>query len=83
MATERFIRDMNMCAICAGNSKDAEGGKIDKDLMTVYANVLPICDICKSLGEKTLVGRYINNGKEIQQRFDDQNLRSMAAAARI
>ncbi len=77
MATEGFIRYMITCAICAGNSIDAEGGKIDKDLMTVYATMLPICDICKSLGEKTFVGRYTSNGKTTQQRFD-QNLRSMA-----
>ncbi len=71
MATEGFIRDINICAICAGNSKDAEGVKIDKDLMTVYAIMLPICDdICKSLGETTLLGHYTNDGKAIQQRFD-------------
>ena len=37
-------------------------------------------DTCKSSGEKTLVGRYTNNGQAIQQRFD-QNLRSIAVAA--
>jgi hypothetical protein len=79
MAAEGFNRDINLCAICAGKTNDAEGGKINPDLKLVYANVLPICDTCKSLGEKTLVGRYTNNGKAIQQRFD-QNLRSMAVA---
>ncbi len=59
---------MNLCVICAGKSNDAEGGKINTDLKTVaYANVLPICDTCKSLGEKTLVGRYNNTGKAIQR----------------
>ncbi len=80
MATEGFIRDMNLCAICAGKSNDADGGKIDLDLTAVYATVLPICDTCKSCGEKTLVGRYTNIGKAIQQRFD-QNLRSINVAA--
>ena len=79
MATEGFIRDINLCAICAGKSNDADGGKIDHDLKTVYATVLPICDTCKSSGEKTLVGRYTNNGKAIQLRFD-QNLRYIAVA---
>ena len=80
MAAEGFIRDINLCAICAGKSNDAEGGKIDPDLKMVYASVLPICGTCKSLGHKILVGRYTNNGKAIQQRFD-QNLRSVAVAA--
>ncbi len=80
MATEGFIRDINLCVICAGKSNDAEGGKIDPDLKMVYASVLPICGTCKSLGHETLVGRYTNNGKAIQQRFD-QNLRSVAVAA--
>ena len=35
-----FIRDINLCAICYGKISDAEGGKIDPDLLKVYANVL-------------------------------------------
>ncbi len=79
MTLEGFIRHMNLCAICAGKSNDADGGKIDPDLTAVYATVLPICDTCKSRGEKTLVGRYTNNGKAIQQRFD-KNLWSIDVA---
>ena len=45
MAVVGFIRDINnLYAICAGKSNDAESGKIDPDLKTVYANVLSICD---------------------------------------
>jgi hypothetical protein len=45
MIAKGFIRDINLCAICAGKSNDAEGGKVNPDLKTVYANVLiPICD---------------------------------------
>ena len=66
MVTKGFIRDIHLCAICAGKSNYADGGKIDLDLKTVYATVLPICDACKSRGEKTLVGLYTNNGKAIQ-----------------
>ena len=68
MATEGFIRDINLCAICAGKFNDADGGKIDLALNTVYTTVLPIsaiCDTCKNRGENTLVGRYTNNGKAI------------------
>ncbi len=36
MAAEGFIRDINLCAICAGKSNDAEGGKIDPNLKMVY-----------------------------------------------
>jgi hypothetical protein len=79
MATEGFIRDINLCAICAGKFNDADGGKIDPDLRTVYAAVLPICDTCKRRGEKTLVSRSTNNGKAIQYRFD-QHLRSIVVA---
>ena len=77
MTTVGFIRDINLFAACAGKTNGAEGGKIDPDLLKVYANVLPICNTCKSFGEKTLVGRYTNNGKAIQQRFD-QNIRSIS-----
>ncbi len=80
MSATGFTWDIKLCAICAGKSNNAEGGKIDPDLLNVYANVLPICNTCKSVGEKTLVGRYTNNGKAIQQRFD-QSLRSMAVEA--
>ncbi len=79
MATQGFIRYINLCVICASKSEDADGGKIDPDLKMVYANVLPICDTCKSRGEKTFVGRYTNNGKAIRQ-FIDQNLRSIDVA---
>ena len=80
MATKAgFIRGINVCAICAGKTNDADGGKIDPDWKTVYATMLPICDTCKSRGDQTLVGRYTNNGKAIQQR-SDQNLRSIVAA---
>ena len=51
MATEGFIRDINVCDICAGKSNDAVGGKIDLDLKTVYATVLLVFDTCKSRGE--------------------------------
>ncbi len=70
MATKGFIREINLCAICAGKSNDADGGKIDLDLKTVYSTVIPICDTCKSHREQTLVGRYTNNGNAIQHRFD-------------
>jgi hypothetical protein len=80
MATQGFISDINLCAICAGKSNDADGGEIGYlDLKTVYATVLPICDTCKSRKEKTLVGRQTNNGKAIQQRAD-QSLRSIIVA---
>ena len=40
------------------NFNEYDTWKIDPDLLKVYANVLPICNTCKSVGEKTLVGRY-------------------------
>jgi len=62
------------------NFNEYDTWKIDPDLLKVYANVLPICNTCKSVGEKTLVSQYTNNGKTIQQRFD-QNLRLRAVEA--
>ena len=83
MATASFIRDIRLCAICAGKSNDVDGGRKDRScdaLKTVYAMVLPICDTCKNRGETTLVGRNTNNGKAIQQLFD-QNLRFIVVAS--
>ena len=80
MVAAGFTNDIKLCAICAGKPNDAEGGKIDLDLQKIGEKVLTICNACKSFGEKTLVGRYIHNGKAIQQRFD-QNLLSMAGEA--
>jgi len=66
-----FIRDLTICAIYASTSHDSEGGKVDVALKTVYANVLPICDTCKSKCAKTMVGgRHNHNGKTIQQGLD-------------
>ncbi len=39
-------------------------------LKTVYANMLPICDTCKTRGAKIMVGRRNHNGKTIQQGLD-------------
>ena len=64
MATKDYIRDMNLCAICAGMFDDTEGGKVDSLLKSVYAVVPPICDICKSRGGKSLAGRYKHNGRK-------------------
>ncbi len=72
IAAKSFIRDLSICSICAGISHDPEGGKIETVLKNVYANVLPICDTCKSQGAKTLVGRHNHDGKTIQQRLDKQ-----------
>ena len=81
IAAKSFIRDLTICAICAGTSHDSEGGKVDGVLKTVYANVLPICDTCKSQGAKTMVGRHNHNGKAIQQGLDKQR-REKAVVAR-
>jgi hypothetical protein len=51
MAAAGFTRDIKLCAICAGKSNDAKSGKIDPDLLKAYANLLPICNTCKSFGE--------------------------------
>jgi hypothetical protein len=82
IAAKSFIKDLSICSICAGTSHDPEGGKIDKVLKTVYANVLPICDTCKSQGAKTLVGRHNHNGKTIQQHLDKQRREEALAARR-
>ena len=81
MATKDYIRDMNLCALCAGMSEDIEGGKVDPLLKSVYATVLPICDTCKSRGGKALVGRHKHNGHAIQDRLEKQR-RAKAVAAR-
>ena len=81
MATKGFIRDINLCAICAGKSNDADGGKIDPNLTAVCATVFPICDTCKSQGGKALVGRHKHNEHAIQERLDQQR-RAKALAAR-
>ena len=80
MVAEGDIRDLDMCAICAGTSHDALGGKVDPTLETIYGIVLPICTICKKQGAKTLVGRYCSNGRAIEKRLD-QTRRAEAAAA--
>ena len=82
MATMDYIRDMNLCAICAGMSTvDTEGGHVDPLLKSVYAAVLPICDTCKIRVGKALVGRHKHNGDAIQERLDQQR-RAKAVAAR-
>ena len=81
MATKDYIRDMSLCAICAGMSDYTEGGKVDPLLKSVHASVLPICDTCKSRGGKTLVGRNKHNEHAIQERLD-QHRRAKAVAAR-
>ena len=40
ITSEGFIRDLNMCAICANTSNDVEGGKIDDVLKTMYITVV-------------------------------------------
>ncbi len=70
MATKDYIRDLNLCAICAGMSDDIEGGKVDPQLKTIYASVLPICDTGKSQGGKDLVGRHRHNGHATQEWLD-------------
>ena len=65
MVEEGDSMDVGMCAVCAGTSHDDLGGTVDPTLQTIYSTVLPICTICKSLGAKTLVGRYRPNGKAI------------------
>ncbi len=82
IAAKSFIRDLSICAICAGTSHDPEDGKIDKVVKTVYANVPPICDTCKSQGAKTRVGRHNHNGKTIQQRLDMRRREEALAARR-
>jgi len=62
-----FVRDPTICAICVGTSHDSESRKVDVVLKTFYANMLSICDTCKSQGAKTMVGRHNHNGKTIQQ----------------
>lgn len=81
LAVEGFVRDLCLCAICAGTSNDAEGGKIDSVLKTIYAVVLPICETCKRQGFKTLVGRHTHNGKAIQERLDCTRMREALEAA--
>ena len=44
MATKDYIRDTNICAICAGMSDDTEGRKVDPLLKSVYATILHIYD---------------------------------------
>ena len=82
MAAGDFSRDLNMCAICAGTSHDPLGGEVDPDLKTIYSTVLPICNICKSRGAKTVVGRYGRAGKAIEERLDQRRRAEAAAAAR-
>jgi len=81
MATKDYIRDMNLCAICAGTSNDTEGGKADPLLKSVYATVIPICDTCKIRVGKALVGRHKHNGDAFEERLDQQR-RAKAIAAR-
>ena len=71
IASKSFVRDLTFCAICAGTSHDSEGGKVDVVLKTVYANVLPICDTCKTRAAKIMVGLHNHNGKTIQQGLDN------------
>ncbi len=42
MATQGFIKNNNLCVICANTSYAAEGGEIHPDLETVHVIVLPI-----------------------------------------
>ena len=69
-----------MCAICAGACEDAEGGKVDSVLKTIYTIVLPICDTCKSNGATIVVGRYTHNGKTSQPRLDKVSRLATVAA---
>jgi hypothetical protein len=39
MVVEGFVKDINLCAISAGKSNDAEGAKINPDFKTAYASV--------------------------------------------
>ena len=73
ITSQGFIRDLSMCAICANTSNDVEGGKIDDVLKTTYITELPICDTCKRLGAKTLVGRHKHNGRAIQERAQNSH----------
>ncbi len=81
MAAEGYIRNINLCAVCANTTLDAGGGKIDPVMLTMYCVVLPICDTCKSNGSKTIVGRHTHNGKAIQERMDQNRRRDALAAS--
>jgi hypothetical protein len=51
-------------------------------LKIVYANVLPICDTCKSQGTKTMVGRHNHNDKTLQQGLIDKQRREKTVVPR-
>ena len=80
MASDDFIRDTHLCALCANTTNDTGGGKIDPIMLTMYYVVLPICDICKSNWAKIVVGRFTHNGKVIQDRLDQSRRREALAA---
>jgi hypothetical protein len=82
MAAADFVRDINMCSSCAGTSDDAEGGKVDANLKTIYSVVLPICGMCKSQGAKVVVGRYLPNWQAILKRLD-QDRQKAATSLRV
>ena len=82
MVAAEFVRDISMCCICAGTSDDADGGKVDIDLKSIYTVVLPICGMCKSQGAKVVVGRYLPNGQAILKRLD-QDRQKAAASLRV
>ena len=79
MASNGFIRDIHLCALCANTTHDTGGGKIDPIMLTMYSVVLPICDTCKSDGAKVVVGRFTHNGKVTQERLDQSRRREAHA----
>ena len=81
MAANDFVRDPLLCSICAGTSHDADGGRVDADLKTVYTLVIPICATCRSQGAKIVVGRYVPNGQALLKRLEhDRHIAAMQRA---
>ncbi len=79
MMAADFSRDISMCCICAGTSDDAEGGKVDAELMkSIYSVVLPICGMCKSQGAKVVVGYYLLNDQAILKRLNKDRQKAVA-----
>jgi len=72
-----------MCSIYAGSSHDAEGGKVDADLKTIFAVVLPISATCMREGAEIVVGRYLPNGQALLKRLEhDRQMATSSARGR-
>ncbi len=76
-----YIRNISLRAICANTTMDAGGGKLDHIMLSMYSVVLPIFDICKSNGAKTIVGRQARHGRAVQERMEQTRRREALAAS--